>query len=104
MNSEVWIVIISLFGLSFATRALPFLFGNWMTERLSQMGKQLPAYIMMLLVIYEIDIKTITTPPYALPAFIALGLVVITHVWLRQMFLSLSVGVGSYLLINALWF
>lgn len=92
-------VLIALFLLSAITRALPFFVGKYMSARINQLGKLLPAYIMLLLVIYEINIDNIITKPYAWPAFVALGILTAIHLWRRNTLLSLFVGTASYLLL-----
>ena len=66
-------------------------------------GKQLPAYIMMLLLIYEINIATFLKWPYATPHLIALFIVILIHLWKRQVLLSLFIGTVSYMLISDLF-
>lgn len=102
MNQSYWLITICLFALIMITRALPFILGGLMTERLHRVGQLLPAYIMMLLVLYEIDLKNIQTPPYGLPALMALAVVVFVHVRLRNTFLSLIMGTSTYLCMRVL--
>ncbi|WP_133128672.1 AzlD domain-containing protein [Legionella nagasakiensis] len=102
MKTYYWAITLSLSLLIILTRALPFLIANFMTERFNRLGKLLPAYIMLLLVIYEINIKTIIRPPYGLPALLALCLLLGTHLWLRNTFLSLVIGTTSFLCISHL--
>ena len=103
MTQTFWILTVSLALLIIVTRGLPFLMSGLITERVTQLGKLLPAYIMMLLVIYEVNLKTIMTPPYGLPAFVALGSVLIAHLWIKSTFLSLFVGTGCFIVLNY-WF
>lgn len=103
MNSYYWLVTISLSLLIILTRFLPFLMARFMTERLNRLGKFLPAYIMLLLVIYEIDINSMIQPPYALPAWLALSILLAIHLWLRNTLVSLFIGTLSYLIISHYW-
>lgn len=93
----LWQVIFALFLLVVATRSLPFLFARFMNENLNEVGKLLPPYIMLLLVIYEIDLYTLVKPPYGIPAFSALLLLTLIHLWLRNTFVSLIVATGAYI-------
>jgi branched chain amino acid efflux pump len=102
VNTHFWLVTFSLSVVIIITRALPFLFAKIMTNRFNQLGKFLPAYIMMLLVIYEINLNKLSSPPYGLPAFCALSLLTLTHLLLRNTFVSLCVGTTSYLLSSTL--
>lgn len=95
-------VIFLLFLVMVATRALPFVFSKVLkkNEYIETIGKSLPAYIMLLLVIYEVNIKTFTKAPYGLPAILALLSVVVVHVWKRSMLLSIVVGTVVFVLLN----
>ena len=93
-------VTISLCLLSLITRALPFFFGKWMTPRLNQLGKLLPAYIMLLLVLYEVGLDKLTTPPFAWPALSALGILTLVHLWRRNALITIALGTISYLILT----
>ncbi|KTD13998.1 branched-chain amino acid transporter AzlD [Legionella israelensis] len=103
MNRYYWLVTISLSLLIIVTRSLPFLMARFMTKRLNELGKYLPAYIMLLLVIYEIDIQTIIRPPYAITAWLALSILLAIHLWLRNTLLSIFIGTLSYIIIGEFW-
>jgi branched-subunit amino acid transport protein AzlD len=101
MSSKIVIVAISLCLLSVITRALPFWFARFFkdNETLTHVGKALPAYVMMLLVVYEVKLDTLVIYPYALPSLLALLLVVIMQYWFRQVLLSMLVGTVSYMVL-----
>lgn len=105
MNTYLLGVTIGLCLLIIVTRALPFWFGRYFkdNEMLAYVGKALPAYVMMLLVLYEIKLDSFVVYPYALPALISLGIVVMMHIWLRQVLLSMSVGTASFILLKLLF-
>lgn len=103
MIKQFWLVILSLFFLSVVTRALPFLVANYMGERFNRLGKYLPAYIMMLLVVYEINPATMHTYPYAIPALLSLTLLTLVHLWRRNSLISLMVGTFSYITLLSLF-
>ncbi len=95
-------VIFLLFLVMVVTRALPFVFSKILknNEYIETIGKSLPAYIMLLLVIYEVHIETFTKAPYGIPAILALFSVVAVHVWKRSMLLSIAVGTVAFILLN----
>lgn len=101
MNTYIVAVALSLFLLSVVTRTLPFWFGKWFKENktLAHIGRELPAYVMMLLVLYEIKLDSFVVYPYALPALLSLLLVVIIHLWYRQVLLSMLLGTVSYVIL-----
>lgn len=102
MTGYIILVAISLCLLSAITRLIPFLFVNLFKDNqiLAHVGKDLPAYVMMLLVIYEIKVESFFSTPYALPALIALFLVCLVHVWKKQVLFSMLTGTISYVLMN----
>ena len=94
------ILILSL--MIFITRTLPYFFAEKLRQAkmVEYIGKQLPAYIMMLLLIYEIDVTTFLKWPYGIPHLIALLIVILIHLWQRQVLLSLFLGTISYLFLT----
>lgn len=105
MNTYLLWVTLSLFLLIVVTRALPFWFGRYFkdNELLVHVGKSLPAYVMMLLVLYEIKLDSFAVYPYALPALLSVIIVVIMHIWLRQVLLSMFMGTASFILLKLLF-
>ncbi|MFI4919626.1 MAG: AzlD domain-containing protein [Legionellales bacterium] len=99
MISYYWQVTLSLSLLIVITRMLPFLFGRFMSNDFNEVGKLLPSYIMLLLVVYELNLKTITQPPYGIPALLSLGLMTAVHLWLKNTFISLISGTAFYILL-----
>lgn len=102
MNAHYILITVSLCALSVLTRVFPFWMAKFMTENFNKMGKLLPAYIMLLLVIYEINPETITTPPYGLPALMALIVVTLMHVWFRNTLITLAIGTTSFMFLTHL--
>jgi branched-subunit amino acid transport protein AzlD len=102
MNNYILAVVLSLFALSLLTRVLPFMF----TARLSGnvkmqvLGKRLSSYIMMLLVIYEVNPASLKTYPFALPALFSLLVVTLTHLFLHKPLLSMICGTVSFILLQ----
>lgn len=88
----------ALFIMILLTRALPFFFANQLKDhvKFQALGRQLPAYIMLLLVVYEVHLGSFLHWPYGIPALLALTLLTFVHLWRRQVFISLAVGTVSY--------
>ncbi|MDP1602199.1 MAG: AzlD domain-containing protein [Legionella sp.] len=103
MISYYWQVVIAIGTLSIITRILPFLFARFMTDTFTEIGKLLPSYIMLLLVIYEINLSTVTRPPYAIPAILSLSLVTAVHVRFRNTLVSLFSGTALYIFLMNVW-
>jgi len=92
-----WQVTLSLTILVILTRIFPFMMADIMSERMNKLGKLLPAHIMLLLVLYEINIGSFFHSPYAIPAILALVIVLIVQTWLRNTLISIFVGSAVYL-------
>lgn len=98
MTNQYWIITLMLFMVTVITRTLPFLFGAKMTDTLNQVGKLLPGYIMMCLVIYEINPHSFFQYPYGLPDLIGLLVVLILFKTVHNMVLSLFLSFITYML------
>ena len=100
MTSYESILLISLFAMTVLTRAVPFFFAKKLQgpPAFQAIGRELPAYIMLLLVIYEVKPESFLQPPYAIPAIIALGILTGVHVLKRSVLLSIAAGTSSYML------
>ncbi|MDF1677137.1 MAG: AzlD domain-containing protein [Legionellaceae bacterium] len=102
MNHYMLTVVLSLCLLAIVTRAFPFMFtgklsGNLKMQRL---GKRLTAYIMMLLVIYEVNPVSFQSYPFGLPALVSLLVVIIVHLLLHKPLLSMALGTTSFVLLK----
>ena len=89
------------------TRFLPFLiFPAWkQTPKYVQyLGKVLPAAVFGLLVIYCLKDVSIFTGSHGIPELISIILVILLHVWKRQMLLSIAGGTVCYMLLVQLVF
>ena len=85
-----------------ATRFLPFLIfpADRPTPKYVQyLGKVLPAAVFGLLVIYSLKNVNIFTGSRGIPELISIVLVVLMHVWKRQMLLSIAGGTICYMLL-----
>lgn len=96
------IVIFALFIMIFITRALPFFFGGFFknNQHLRTVGQFLPGYVMLLLVLYEINPEHFLKWPYNIPSLLGLAALTLTHLWRRQVLLSIACGTLIYLILT----
>lgn len=90
-----------------ATRFLPFLIfpaGKQTPKYVQYLGKVLPAAVFGLLVIYCMKDVSILTGSHSIPELISIILVILLHVWKRQMLLSIAGGTVCYMLLVQLVF
>jgi branched-subunit amino acid transport protein AzlD len=102
MNNYMLAVVLSLCALSIITRVLPFLFTARLSGNIKMqvLGKRLSAYIMMLLVIYEVNPASLKTYPFALPAMLSLLVVTLMHLFLHKPLLSMICGTVSFIILQ----
>ncbi|MCR9192251.1 MAG: AzlD domain-containing protein [Gammaproteobacteria bacterium] len=102
MSPYVFAVVTCLFVLTMLTRALPFLFAKQLSTnvKMQAVGRRLTAYIMMLLVLYEVNPGSFTHYPYAIPALLSLVVVTLVHLWLHKPLLSMLIGTTSFILLQ----
>ena len=84
------------------TRFLPFLVfpaGRPTPKYIQYLGKVLPSAVFGLLIIYCLKDVSIFTGNRALPEPISIALVIILHLWKRQMLLSIAGGTVCYMLL-----
>ena len=84
------------------TRVLPFLIfpaGKPTPRYIQYLGKVLPAAVFGLLVIYCLRNVSVFTGSHGIPEMIAILVVVVLHVWKRQMLLSIAGGTVCYMLL-----
>ena len=84
------------------TRFLPFLVfpaGKPTPQYVQYLGKVLPAAVFGLLVVYSLKDVSILSGSHGIPELIAIIVVVILHVWKRQMLLSIAGGTVCYMLL-----
>lgn len=89
------------------TRFLPFLVfpaGKPTPKYIQYLGKVLPSAVFGLLVIYCLGNVSIFSGSHAIPELISIVLVIILHVWKRQMLLSIAGGTVCYMLLVQLVF
>lgn len=97
------IITIGLCALgTMATRFLPFLVFSSKKptpKYIQYLGKALPAAIFGMLIVYCLKNVSIFTGSHGLPEWIAIAVVVLLHLWKRQMLLSIAGGTVCYMLL-----
>ena len=84
------------------TRFLPFLIFPAVKSTpkyIQYLGNVLPAAVFGLLVVYCLKDVSIFTGSHGLPELISIALVVVLHLWPRQMLLSIAGGTICYMLL-----
>lgn len=84
------------------TRFLPFLLfpaGKPTPKYIQYLGRVLPASVFGLLVIYCLKNVSVFTGSYGIPELLAILLVVVLHLWKRQMLLSIAGGTVFYMIL-----
>ena len=82
------------------TRFLPFLLfpaGRPTPKWVSYLGRCLPAAAFGLLVVYCLKGVSLLAAPHGLPELISIAVVVVLHLWRRQMLLSIAAGTVCYM-------
>lgn len=84
------------------TRALPFLVfpaGKPTPKYIQYLGKVLPLAVFGLLIVYCLKNVNPLTGSHGLPELLSIALVIILHLWKRQMLLSIAGGTVCYMLL-----
>lgn len=84
------------------TRFLPFLVfpaGRPTPRYIRYLGNVLPYAVFGLLVVYSLKDVSITSGSHGIPELISIFLVIVLHVWKRQMLLSIAGGTVCYMLL-----
>ena len=90
-----------------ATRYLPFLLfpaGRPTPKYIRYLGRILPGAVFALLMVYCLKDVSLFTGSHGLPELISIALVVLLHLWKRQMLLSIAGGTVCYMLLVQLVF
>lgn len=85
-----------------AMRFLPFIIfpqGKPTPKYIQYLGKVLPGAVFGMLVIYCLKNVSVIAAPHALPELIAIAVVVVLHLWKKQMILSMGAGTIVYMLL-----
>ena len=89
------------------TRFLPFLLypeHKKVPDYIVYLGQVLPGAIFGMLVIYCLKDVRLLTGSHGIPEFIAIGVVVILHLWKRQMLISIAGGVICFMVLVQMFF
>lgn len=89
------------------TRFLPFLLfpaGRPTPKYIQYLGRVLPAAVFGLLVVYCLKNVSLFSGSHGLPEMLSIALVVLLHLWRRQMLLSIAGGTLAYMLLVQLVF
>lgn len=89
------------------TRFLPFVLfpADKPTPKfIAYLGKVLPSAVIAMLVVYCLKGVNLFTGSHGMPEFIAIAIVVLLHLWKRQMLLSIAGGTIAYMLLIQLVF
>lgn len=84
------------------TRFLPFLVfpgGKKTPKYIEYLGGVLPSAVFGMLVVYCLKHVDILSGSHGIPEFLGIGIVVLLHLWKRQMLLSIAGGTISYMLL-----
>ena len=84
------------------TRYLPFMLfpaGKQTPPYVRYLGKVLPSAVFGLLVIYCLRNVNVVGGTYGIPELLAITLVIVLHLWKRQMLLSIAGGTIFYMIL-----
>lgn len=90
-----------------AMRFLPFIIfpaGKPTPKYISYLGRVLPGAIFAMLVVYCLKNVSFVSSPFGLPEIISIIVVVVLHLWKKQMILSMAGGTVVYMLLVQLIF
>jgi branched-subunit amino acid transport protein AzlD len=108
MTTMQLLITIALLALGIMiTRFAPFLLfpaGKPTPKYIRYLGNVLPSAMFGLLVVYCLKNVSLLVPSYGIPELIALAVVVVLHLWRRQMLLSIAGGTVCYMLLVQLVF
>lgn len=99
LSEQIITILIIVLGTAL-TRFLPFVLfpaGKPTPKFISFLGKFLPGAVFGMLVIYCLKNVDLFSGSHGIPESIAIIVVIILHLWKRQMLLSISVGTVLYM-------
>lgn len=106
LTQQIITIGIVVFG-TMLTRFLPFLVfgrGKETPKYIQYLGKVLPAAVFGLLVVYCLKDVNILAGSHGIPEAIAILVVVLLHLWKKQMLFSIAGGTVCYMLLVQLVF
>ncbi|MGN1026679.1 MAG: branched-chain amino acid transporter permease [Faecousia sp.] len=101
LTQRILTILIIVLG-TMLTRFLPFLLfpaGKPTPKSVHYLGTVLPGAIFGLLIIYCLKNVSFLTGSHGIPELISIALVVVLHLWKRQMLLSIAGGTVCYMLL-----
>ena len=108
MNLTQQLLTIAVVALgTMLTRILPFLIfpaGKQTPKFIQYLGKALPGAVFGLLVVYCLKHVSFLSGSHGIPEAVAILLVVVLHLWKKQMLLSVAGGTICYMLLVQLVF
>lgn len=96
------IILACIVGGTMITRLLPFVLFPENKEKpklVSYLSTTVPAAMMGLLTVYCLRNVSFLTGNHALPEIIAIAIIVILHLWKRNVLVSIAVGTAAYMLL-----
>lgn len=99
LTEQIITIGVVVFG-TMLTRFLPFLVfpaGKKTPRYVQYLGKALPAAVFGLLVVYCLKQVNVFTGSRGIPEALAIAVVVLLHLWKRQMLLSIAGGTIVYM-------
>ena len=101
LTQRILTILVIVLG-TMLTRFLPFLLfptGKPMPKVVHHLGNVLPGAVFGLLVVYCLKNVSLFTGSHGIPELISIALVVVLHLWKRQMLLSIAGGTVCYMLL-----
>ena len=95
------IVMIIAMG-TFLTRSLPFVLfpeGKKIPKYINYLGEVLPYAMIGLLVVYCLKNVSFITMPFGMPELIAIGCIILLHLWKSNTLLSIGGGTAIYMIL-----
>ena len=98
-GTKLVLVILLMSAITFATRALPFIFfQNRKPPRfLAMIEEQIPPAIMVILVFFSVKDAQISIWPYGMPQLAGIAVVIALQLWRRNPMLSILAGTACYM-------
>ncbi|MDU0939442.1 MAG: branched-chain amino acid transporter permease [Clostridiales bacterium] len=97
---QIFITVLMLIAGTATMRFLPFIIfpaGKPTPKYIQYLGKVLPSAIFGLLIIYCLKGTNVLAGSHGLPEAIAIGVVVVLHLWKKQMLISIAGGTICYM-------
>ena len=108
MTLEQQIITIGMVVLgTVITRFLPFIMfpsGKTTPKYIQYLGKVIPGSIFGLLVVYALRNTNVLSGSHGIQEAVAIGIIIVLHLWKRNMLISIAGGTISYMLLIQLVF